>query len=66
MTSYDLLIITDFKETKKPIKSATTVYNRGRPQNKRSIQAKSHLGIGLFCTKKSPKTEVNDNELTYN
>ena len=49
----------------KPIKSATTVYNRGRPKNQRSIQAKHHLGLGLFCMKKPPKAEGNDNELTH-
>ena len=53
------------QRNKKPIKSATTVCNRGRPQNKGSIQAKRHLGMGLFCTKKPPKAEANDNELTH-
>ena len=47
------------------IKSATTVHNRGRPRNKRSIQAKQHVGMGLFCTKKPPKAESNENELTH-
>ena len=36
----------------KPIKSVTTVCNRARPKNKRSIQAKRHLRLGLFCCKK--------------
>ncbi len=49
----------------KPIRSSTTVYNRSRPRNKASTQAKSHLGLGLFCAKKPPKTENNENELTY-
>lgn len=49
----------------KPIKSATTVFNRGRPRNKRSIQAKKHLGLGLFCGKKPPKLKENDNILTH-
>ena len=49
----------------KPIKSATTVYNRGRPKNQRSTQAKHHLGLGLLCMKKPPKAEGNDNELTH-
>ncbi len=47
------------------IRSATTVYNRARPRNKRSKQAKNHTGLGLFCTKKPPKSEGNDNELTH-
>ena len=49
----------------KTIKSATTVYNRGRPQNKRSSQSKRHLGLGLVCTKKPPKMENNENEITH-
>ena len=49
----------------KPIRSSTTVYNRSRPCNKRSNQAKLHLGLGLFCAKKPPKTEKNENELTH-
>ena len=53
------------QRVKHPVKSATTVYNRGRPRNKRSIQAKNHLGMGLFCTKKPPKAESNENELTH-
>ena len=48
----------------KSIKSATTVYNRGRPQNKRSSQNKRHLELGLLCTKKPPKIENNENEIT--
>ncbi|CAB3978158.1 RNA-directed DNA polymerase from transposon X-element [Paramuricea clavata] len=49
----------------KPIKSATTVFNRGRPRNKRSLQAKKHLGLGLFCGKKPPKLKENGNILTH-
>eukprot|EP00794_Sanderia_malayensis_P002367 gene2368-2728_t len=49
----------------KPIRSSTTVYNRSRPRNKVSKQAKLHLGLGLFCAKKPPKTEKNENELTH-
>lgn len=49
----------------KPIKSATTVYNRARPRNCRSLQAKRHLGLGLFCSKKPPKLQENDNILTH-
>ena len=44
--------------------SYTTVYNRSRPKNKRSIQAKKHKGKGLFCFKKPPKAEDKDNENT--
>ena len=47
------------------IKSATTVYNRGKPRSKRSVQAKRHRGKGLFCTKKPPKAEDVDNESTH-
>ena len=35
----------------KPIKSATTVFNRVRPRNRKNAQAKWHLGLGLFCTR---------------
>ena len=49
----------------KPIKSSTTVFNRARPANKRSHQAKRYLGLGLFCGKKPPKVESNENELTH-
>ena len=47
------------------IKSATTVYNRGKPKNERSLQASKHLGLGLFCAKKPPEAENKDNELTH-
>lgn len=50
---------------KKPLKSATTVWNRSRPRNVRSIQAKLHVGKGLFCTSKPPKAEDKDNESTH-
>ena len=53
------------KRNLKPIKSATTAYNRSRPHNKMSIQASRHIGDGLFCTKKPPKTEKNENDLTH-
>ena len=49
----------------RPIKSATTVYNRSRPHNIRSVQSKRHVGMGLFCTKKPPKTEDNENDLRH-
>ena len=49
----------------KPIKSATTVYNRARPRNRRSLQAKRHLGRGLVCSKKPPKLQETDNILTH-
>lgn len=47
------------------LKSVTAVYNRGRARNKRSRQAKLHIGLGLFCTKKAPKGEDNENETTH-
>ena len=49
----------------KPIKSSTTVFNPARPRNRRSLQAKKHLGLGLFCSKKPPKLEDNENILTH-
>ena len=47
------------------IRSATTAYNRARPKNVRSVQARQHQGLGLFCCKKPPKAEDNSNELTH-
>ncbi len=64
----DLLKIANFNRVRRGlpvIRSATTVYNRGRAKNKRSKQARNHIGKGLFCTKKPPKAESNDNELTH-
>ena len=52
------------KRGKKPVKSYNTVYNRSRPKNTRSIQAKKHRGKGLFCFKKPPKAEDKNNENT--
>ena len=49
----------------RPIKSTTTVLNRARPRCCRSIQAKRHLGLGLFCSKKPPKLQDNENILTH-
>ena len=49
----------------RPIRSATTVYNRSRKHKIRSVQSKRHVGMGLFCTKKPPKTEDNENDLTH-
>ena len=53
------------KEGRRLIKSATTVYNRCRPKNVRSVQASRHIGKGLMCFKKPPKAEDVDNENTH-
>ncbi|CAC5421437.1 unnamed protein product [Mytilus coruscus] len=42
---------------KQTIKSSTTVYNRGRPKNTRTLQAKKHKGKWLFSSKKPTKSE---------
>ena len=66
--STDLLNIANYrllKSGKKMIKSVTTVYNRCKPKNKRSIQAKKHIGKGLMCFKKPLKAEDKDNENTH-
>lgn len=47
------------------IRSATTVYNRSKPNNVRSKAAKQHLGKWLFCCKKLPKTEDDSVETTH-
>ena len=66
--SGDLLNIANFRplqKGKKLIKSATTAWNQSKPQNKRSHEAKKHIGKGLFCTKKPPKTEDKHNVNTH-
>lgn len=66
--SRDLLNIANYrllKSGKRMIKSATTVYNRCKPKNRRSLQAKKHIGKGLMCFKKPPKAEDKDNENTH-
>ena len=50
---------------KRLIRSATTVYNRSRPRNKCSAEAKRHLGKWLFCTHTPPKTEESAVETTH-
>ena len=50
---------------KRLIRSSTTVYNRSRPRNKRSAEAKRHLGKWLFCTHTPPKTEESAVETTH-
>ena len=49
----------------KSIKSVATVCNMARPKNKRSIQAKIQLGLGLFCCKKPLKLTDVDTLLTH-
>ena len=64
----DLKAIANFhlqSRKKKLIKSSTTAYNRCKPKNIRSKQAKQHVGKGLFCCKKPPKAEDCDNENTH-
>ena len=54
-----------FRRGKKLIKCATTVLNRGRPKKVFSRAAKLHIRKGLFCAKKPPKTEQEENECTH-
>ena len=49
----DFLKMAKFSRTRrglKHIRSATTIYHRGRPRNKQSLQITRHLGLALFCT----------------
>ncbi|CAG2218757.1 unnamed protein product [Mytilus edulis] len=46
-------------QRKQTIKSRTTVYNRGRPKNARTLQAKKHKGKWLFSSKKTKSKEKN-------
>ena len=48
-----------------PVKSVTTVYNRGRAKAKHTIQARRHIGMGLWCSKKPPKSDSRGNLLTH-
>ena len=50
---------------KKLIKSSTTVYNRCKSRNSKSMQAKKQRGKGLFFTEKPPKADDIDNENTH-
>ena len=47
------------------VKSVTTVYNRGKAKSKKSLQAARHIGLGLWCTKKPPKSDSRGNILTH-
>ena len=60
LVNYNLL-----QRGKKLIRSATTVYNRSRPNNIRSKAAKQHRGKWLFCCKKPPKAEDSSVETTH-
>ena len=64
----DLLSLANYSLYKKGkclIRSASTVYNRGRPKRINSAQAKKHIGNWLFCAKKPPKTEKEGHESTH-
>ena len=47
----DFLKATNFSRTRRDLKPIRSV--SGRPHNKRSIQATRHVGLALFCTKKT-------------
>lgn len=64
----DLLNIANYrrlKQGKRLLKSVSSITTRARATNKRSRQAKRHLGKGLWCSKKPPKTEDRGNECTH-
>ena len=50
---------------KAPLKSVSTAFNRSGPRSLRALQAKRHIGKGLFCLKKPPKVEDCSNENTH-
>ena len=63
----DLLNIANYcqlKQGKRLLKSVSSITTRARATNKRSLQAKRHLGKGLCCSKKPPKIEDRGNECT--
>lgn len=64
----DLLNIANYhryKQGKRLLKSVSSATTRARPTNKRSQQAKRHIGKGLWCSKKPPKTEDQRSECTH-
>ena len=64
----DLLNIANYrryKQGKRLLRSVSSVATRARPTNKRSQQAKRHIGKGLWCSKKPPKMEDHGNECTH-
>lgn len=64
----DLLNIANYrryKQGKRLLRSVSSVATRAGPTNKRSQQAKRHIGKGLWCSKKPPKTEDHGNECTH-
>ena len=68
MKKKHLLKLVNYRRSKlniAPVKSVTAIYNRSLSKNKRSLQAKRHLGLALFCCKKSPKSEGDSNILNH-
>ena len=64
----DLLNIANYcryKQGKRLLRSLSSVATRARSTNKRSQQAKRHIGKGLWCSKKPPKTEDHRSECTH-
>ena len=48
----DFLKLVNYDREKRSLallKSVTAVYNRSRPKNIRSAEARNHIGLGLFC-----------------
>ena len=48
----DILKLVNYNREKRSLallKSVTAVYNRSRPKNIRSTEARNHIGPGLFC-----------------
>ena len=59
----DLLNIANYhryKQGKRLLKSVSSVTTRARPTNKRSQQAKRHIGKGLWCSKKPPRRKTTE------
>lgn len=54
-----------FQQGKRLLKSVSSINTRARATNKRSRQAKRHLGKGLCSSKKPSKTEDRGNECTH-
>ncbi|CAC5384100.1 unnamed protein product [Mytilus coruscus] len=68
VTSFPLLSIANYnliRRGKHMIRSARTVWLRGRPRRVNTIEGKRHCGKWLFCAKKPPKTESELHETTH-
>ncbi|XP_065130789.1 uncharacterized protein [Paramisgurnus dabryanus] len=66
--SRDLLKLANYRRLRLGlplIRAVSTVNSRARARRLKSLQSRRHKGLGLWCSKKPPKTEERDNECTH-